>query len=357
MIRSVPACVVDSGTGYAKIGFAGNAEPTYIVPSTIAVRDQAQASSKSYKGLEDLDFYIGAEAMERPGYSTKYPIRHGLVENWDWMERIMEQTIYKYLRVNPPDHCFLLTEPPLNPPENREYVAEIMFETFNVPGLYVAVQAVLALTASWTSKQVTKKTLTGTVIDSGDGVTHVIPVAEGYVIGSCIKHIPIAGRDITNFVLQMLRDRETIPPELSLDVAREVKEQYCYTCADVVKEFQKYDAEPSKMIKQHKFTHPVTKKQFVIDVGYERFLAPEIFFCPEISNPEYTQSIVDVVDDAIQNCPIDTRRDLYNLISLSGGSTKYKDLARRLSRDLKRIVDNRLKISEELNKGIKVLRD
>ena len=51
-----------------------------------------------------------------------------------------------------------------------------MFETFNVPGLYIAVQAVLALAASWTSKQVTEKTLTGTVIDSGDGVTHVIPV-------------------------------------------------------------------------------------------------------------------------------------------------------------------------------------
>ena len=92
-----------------------------------------------------------------------------------------------------------------------------MFETFNVPGLYIAVQAVLALAASWTSQQVRiisninschtliliisfqvqERTLTGTVIDSGDGVTHVIPVAEGYVIGSCIKHIPLAGRDIT----------------------------------------------------------------------------------------------------------------------------------------------------------------
>ncbi len=70
------------------------------------------------------------------------------------------------------------TEPPLNAPENREYTAEIMFETFNVPGLYIAVQAVLALAASWTSKQVTDKTLTGTVIDSGDGVTHVIPVVS-----------------------------------------------------------------------------------------------------------------------------------------------------------------------------------
>ena len=81
-------------------------------------------------------------------------------------------------RAEPEDHYFLLTEPPLNSPENREYTAEIMFETFNVPGLYIAVQAVLALAASWVSRQVGERTLTGTVIDSGDGVTHIIPVAE-----------------------------------------------------------------------------------------------------------------------------------------------------------------------------------
>lgn len=93
-----------------------------------------------------------------------------------------------------------------------------MFETFNVGGMYIAVQAVLALYASWTSKRsrelgLTGK-LTGTVVDSGDGVTHVIPVADGYVIGSSIKHIPLAGRNITQFVQQFIRDREKgVPPE------------------------------------------------------------------------------------------------------------------------------------------------
>ncbi|KAF1743271.1 hypothetical protein MXB_4414 [Myxobolus squamalis] len=355
MSGRLPACVIDSGTGYSKLGFAGNNEPTYIIPSTIAIKEKAQLGAKGGKELEDLarDFFIGQEAMDKPGYSTKYPIRHGTVEDWDLMERSLEQTIYKYLKVNPADHCFLLTEPPLNPPENREYMAEIMFETFNVPGLYIAVQAVLALAASWRSKQVTKKTLTGTVIDSGDGVTHIIPVAEGYVIGSCIKHIPIAGRDITNFVLQMLRGRENIPPEQALDIAREIKERYCYTCKDVVAEFQRYDSEPEKWFEKHKFTNPVTKNQFVVDVGYERFLAPEIFFCPEISNPAYSQSVVETLDDAIQNSPIDTRRELYQLITLSGGSTMFKDLGRRIQRDLKRKVDDRLKISEQLSKGTK----
>ena len=85
-------------------------------------------------------------------------------------------------------------------------------------------QAVLALAASWTSRQVGERTLTGTVIDSGDGVTHVIPVAEGYVIGSCIKHIPVAGRDISYFIQQLLRERESgVPPKQSLDISKQIK--------------------------------------------------------------------------------------------------------------------------------------
>ena len=120
----------------------------------------------------------GDEAIEKPTYATKWPIRHGIVEDWDLMERFMEQVIFKYLRAEPEDHYFLLTEPPLNTPENREYTAEIMFESFNVSGLYIAVQAVLALAASWTSRQVGDQTLTGMVIDGGDGVTHVIPVVR-----------------------------------------------------------------------------------------------------------------------------------------------------------------------------------
>ena len=87
-------------------------------------------------------------------YFFQYPVRHGMVEDWDLMEKFMEQCIFKYLRAEPEDHYFLLTEPPLNTPENREYTAEIMFESFNIPGLYIAVQAVLSLAASWTRRQV-----------------------------------------------------------------------------------------------------------------------------------------------------------------------------------------------------------
>lgn len=355
----LPAVVIDNGTGYTKMGYAGNCEPQYIIPSIIATNDSAgktttgPKTSQQKKGIEDLDFFIGDEALAMSKtYACQNPIRHGQVDNWNLMERFWEHCIFKYLRSEPEDHYFLLTEPPLNAPENREYTAEIMFETFNVPGLYIAVQAVLALAASWTSKQVTERTLTGTVIDSGDGVTHVIPVAEGYVIGSSIKHIPMAGRDMTSFVQQLQRERgENIPPAESFDVAKRTKEQYSYVCPDLVKEYKKYDEEPAKWIKRYVGIESVTKKEYVVDVGYERFLGPEMFFNPEIFSSDFLTPLPTVVDDTIQSCPIDTRRGLYKNIVLSGGSTMFKDFGKRLQRDIKRTVDGRIKRSEELSGG------
>lgn len=356
MAYQLPAIVIDNGTGYSKLGYAGNREPQHIIPSTIAIKENMkvgdQASRRLTRGIDDLDFYIGDEALDATGYSIKYPIRHGIVEDWDLMERYWEQCIFKYLRAEPEDHYFLLTEPPLNTPENREYTAEIMFESFNVPGLYIAVQAVLALAASWTSRPIGERTLTGIVIDSGDGVTHCIPVAEGYVIGSCIKHIPIAGRNITYFIQSLLREREpSIPPEQSLETAKAIKERFCYICPDLAKEFEKYDKNPSKWIKQYTGKNNITKQPFEVDVGFERFLGPEIFFNPEMANSEFLAPLSEIVDDCIQNSPIDVRRPLYRNIVLSGGSTMFRDFDRRLKRDIQHLVNARLKTSYSLSQG------
>ncbi|KAJ3874025.1 actin-related protein Arp3 [Lentinula edodes] len=355
--------ICDNGTGYSKVGFAGNSDPSFVFPTAIATRGPAGQSSRapavpskpghlaSKRGVEDLDFFIGDEALANartPGYGVHYPIRHGMIDNWDHMERYWEQTIFKYLRAEPEDHYFLLTEPPLNPPENREQTAEIFFESFNIKGLYIAVQAVLALAASWSSNRVTDRTLTGTVIDSGDGVTHVIPCAEGYVIGSAIKHIPIAGRDITKFVLDLMRERgetATIPPEDQLRVAGKIKENYSYVCQDIVKEFRKFDTEPYKYFERYEGEHSVTGRKYSIDVGYERFLAPEIFFNPEIYSSDFLTPLPEIVDDVIQQSPIDVRRGLYKNIVLSGGSTMFQHFGNRLKRDLKQLVDRRLDAS------------
>lgn len=342
-----PPIVIDNGTGYTKMGYAGNSVPDYIVPTVIAKPKKVSKSKQSE--TSDLEFFIGAEAMDkRLNYTVESCLSHGIINDWDNIEKYWQRCLFQYMRCDPEEHYVLLTEPPLNPPENREYTAEIMFETFNVPGMYIGVQAVLALIASRLSKEA-EKVLTGTVIDAGDGVTHVIPVVDGYVIGSCIKHIPLAGSDITKFIMQLLRDRnEAIPPEDVKLVARKVKEQFCYVAPDIVKEFNKYDKDEGRF-KVYEGTNARTNRPYRVDVGYERFLGPELFFNPEVYSTQHNVPLPNVVDSVIQNCPIDTRRRLYKNIVLSGGSTMFRDFAKRLQRDIQRLTKKR---TEEQNKKL-----
>ncbi|CAL9152837.1 actin-related protein 3-like [Musa acuminata AAA Group] len=352
---SRPAVVIDNGTGYTKIGFAGNVEPSFVIPSVVAVNESFLNQSEGrnmgnyiaqYNSgiMADLDFFIGEEAVSQSRasgiYNLSYPIQHSKVTNWDTMEKFWQQCIYNYLSCDPEDHYFLLTESPITSPEDREYMGEIMFETFNVPGMYIALQPVLALSAGCSTP---KPQMTGVVVDIGDGATHVVPVVDGYIIGSSIKSFPISGSDITQFVLQLLRERgELIPPEDSFEIARKVKEMYCYNSSSIIKEYSKYDKKPEKYIKQWTGVKPMTGVPFSFDIGYERFLGPEVFFHPEICVDDFRTPLPDVIDMCVQSAPIDTRRGLYKNVVLSGGSTMFKGLQRRLQMDLKKIVDDRI---------------
>lgn len=329
------------------MGYAGNEQPQFVIPTTIATNPKKGAARQP---TDDFDYFIGEAAIAASQHHVLgYPIRHGQIDNWDLMEAYWAQCFFSHLRCDPEEHALLLTEPPLNAPENREFTAEIMFESFNVPALYIGVQAVLALAASWLDGRSTTRTdnpLTGVVVDSGDGVTHLIPVVDGYAIGSAIKHIPLAGREITHFVQQSLRERPdlTLTPEDTMEVARRVKEECCYVCPDLAKEFLRHDLDPAKYLRNFQWKDPKTGRNIDISVGQERFLAPEIFFKPEMvgSSLGFTTPLPNLIDGVVQACPIDTRRGLYKNIVLSGGSTMFRDFDKRLQRDIKAIVDERL---------------
>ncbi|EFJ49440.1 actin-related protein Arp3 [Volvox carteri f. nagariensis] len=355
---------MDCGTGFTKLGFAGGAEPSFVIPTALGPGTAAAAaaagagSTLGYRGgsgalLGDLDFTIGEKALAAAhaaggagggaGGGLVFPVRHGVVADWDAMER------FCYLRVDPEEHCVVVTEPPLNPPESREALAEIMFETFNVAGLYVGVQAVLALYAGWAiagrADRDAAKHLTGTVVDVGEGVAHIIPVVDGFVLEGAIKCLPLAGRAVTSFVQQMLRERgEPVPPEMSLELCRRIKEGHCYVAPDMLREFGRYDKDPGKYHRTLKLHNPRAGADFTVELGYERFLAPEVFFSPGIcsSAPQGTPSLPRAVDDVIQACPIDTRRALYGNVVLSGGSTMFKNFGRRLAADLTAATSRRL---------------
>jgi len=184
-----------------------------------------------------------------------------------------------------------------------------VFGTFNCAGLYIALQAVLALAASWTSRKVQDRSLTGTVVDSGHSVTQVIPVAEGYVIGSSIKSIPIAGSHITSFVRSLLHDRGE---SISDETPERIKQEFCYVFPDIVKEFTRFDQEPERFQKYLVEQQP-GGQEVTLDVGYERFLAPEILFNPGIYSSDFLTPLPTVVDNFIQSSPIDVQRGLYKV--------------------------------------------
>ena len=365
--------VIDNGTGFTKMGYAGNLDPDFVFPTAIA--DLAKKSSLSVSTKNDeYNYYIGDEAVriaaESQNHTLFYPMQKGIVENWDMMEKYWHQSIYNYLKCDPQEHYFVLTEPPMNPPENRENVAEIFFETFNVPGLYIGVQAVFALMGCNSTFDQNSSTeldelisedqrkaiseLTGVVVDSGDGVTHVVPICDGYVLGSNIKHIPIAGRSITKFMEQMIRERaEPIKTEDLYLATMDLKEKHGYVADDLLEEYANFDTkqedEMTKMPKQSKYfkkfkgTGKISGQEYKIRVGYELFLGPESFFSPEIIDKNWKMSLDETIDNTIQQCPIDYRRKLYSNIVMSGGSTQFKNFDKRLMKSLQVRVDDRLK--------------
>jgi actin-related protein 3 len=265
-------------------------------------------------------------------------MKHGQIEDWDKIEQFWEHCLFKYLRCEPEDHAILLTEPPLNSPDNREYTAEIMFETFNCPYLYIGMQAMLALAASWTKE--TDRSMTGCVVDSGDGVTHVIPVVHGYPISNAIVHVPVAGHEMTSFIAQLLQEREpTVPAHERYVTAKNIKERYCKVAKHPSPTFAMFDKDRAKYIQTYTGIDSKTKKPFTCEVGYERFLAPEVWFSPELVSSEYTTPISALIHRAIRMSPIQDRMTLFSHIVLSGGSTTFDGLAIRLQKDVQAIVD------------------
>ncbi|XP_015117415.1 actin-related protein 2 isoform X3 [Diachasma alloeum] len=325
--RKVIVC--DNGTGFVKCGYAGANFPAHIFPSIVgrpiirAVNKIGDIDVKDVLNMPEL--MVGDEASKlRSLLEISYPMQNGIVRNWEDMCHVWDYTFGpEKMNINPRECKILLTEPPMNPTTNREKMIEMMFEKYQFAGVYIAMQAVLTLYA--------QGLISGVVVDSGDGVTHICPVYEEYALPHLTRRLDIAGRDITMYLIKLLLLRGyAFNHSADFETVRMLKEKLCYIGYNIETE-EKLAVETTVLVES--YTLPDGR---VIKVGGERFSAPEALFQPHLINVE-APGIAELVFNTIQSAEIDMRSELYKHIVLSGGSTMYPGLPSRLEREIKQL--------------------
>ncbi|GAB5354918.1 hypothetical protein AAMO2058_000160700 [Amorphochlora amoebiformis] len=320
--------VCDNGTGFVKLGYAGQYFPEHTFPSMIGT--PTIKYSEEYTDVELKQIVVGDEAAKyRHMLEVKYPVSAGKILYWKGnysIEHIWDYAFNEKLKCTPGDHRILLTEAPMNPKENRKRMLEFMFEKYGFAGASVSMQAMLVLYA--------QGLLTGVVLDSGDGVSHCVPVWEGLLVPRWIKRLDVAGRNVTERLIKLLQARgHNFHRSADMDTVRQIKEKHCYVGYDLGIE-RKLGLDTTTLTKKYKL--PDGR---VITLGAERYMAPEVLFQPSLGDEKYAEQdgIHTMIYNMISDADIDLRRDFYKHIVLSGGSTMYPGLPTRLEKEIKNL--------------------
>ena len=307
--------IIDNGTEYCKSGFCGEKGPT-VIPSCVGYQKNGYNIFNMFGKSED-EYIIGDDIeykkrLLKDSFTFIDPIKNGVINDWDNMEKI-----WRYiLRTDSVEQNLLLTEPLMNTRENRKITSQIMFETFNIPGLYLANQSELSLYS------VGK--LTGIVINSGAGVTEISPVFDGYSLPHASISLEINGKIVTDFFIQLLKEEGKIKDRVTgEEFFKNIKEKISYIALD-------YDKE---LISEKSFYYELPDGTN-LNIDKENFICSEILFKPS----EYYKSGIGIdqaCNDSIQKCDIDMRKYLYNCIVLSGGNTMFRGIHERLTKEIK----------------------
>ena len=306
--------IIDNGSGCCKAGFNEEEMPK-VIPSYIG-----------YPLFnEKNEFFIGEEAEAiRDKLKLNYPIEQGVVKNWDEMEKIWSHIFINVLKVDPVEHNIMISDAIMNPTNHRQKMGEIMFENFNIPGLYIAFSPVLSL------YNVGK--FTGIVVESGEGVTQIAPYLEGLPINNALIRLDFGGRDLTEYMIRLLIETGNFfSTSNEKEIVRTIKEKACYTALDFEDEL--------KAIEPFDYELPDEKHVVVKD---QRIRCSEALFKPSMIGKEF-KGIAESCYNSIEKCKVDIRKDFYNTIILSGGSTLFNGLPERFTKEIKALASESMK--------------
>ena len=332
-----PVIILDNGSGYLKAGFSNQKTPQISMPALVGRQLLRYGEKIETKLLESettkyKEIMIGDEVIPyRSLLELSYPIDEGIIRNPDDLFKLWEYALTQKLKIDDPSESrILVTEAPLNPIANKKTICEILFEKLGVKALNIEAQAKCSLFCEGIDS--------GIVLDSGDGVTHCIPISEGNIIKFNIERLDIAGRHITQYLIRLLqRKGYSFNSSADFEFARYLKEKYCFISNDIESD-RKLERETSYYNSYH-----LLPDETRIRISDEKFEAPEILFSPNLLGMD-VNGIPEMMFKSINNCPIDLRKSLYGNIILSGATTLFPGFASRVELEMKKLYkENALK--------------
>lgn len=362
--ESKPSVIIDNGSGLIKAGYHDQDEPSRVFPAIVGHLRNEQPQ-------EPGTFAVGNNAIARKSaLFQRYPIQRGIVKSWKDMGEIWGYTFYHALRIHPDNHKVLLTVSPEIPREDREKMTEYMFEEFGVPAMQMGNQAVLSMYS--------RGFHTGTAVECGYGVTHVVPVFEGRPLSHAAGRLDLGGRDLTNYLAQLLAARGyAFPSPAETEILRGLKEKltsitrdfetallavdasdaidrvlaerwmkekqlvrdWCADRLDVgtvrdIKEKLCFVADESKVDAdedvEEKYQMPDGN---VITIGTERFRCIEPLFQPSLLGRK-GPGLSRMVSESISKCEKEMQQELCGHVRLGGGTTMTRNFNTRLQKEL-----------------------
>ena len=325
MEEEITPIVIDCGSQTTKAGVSGEDAPRVKLPTIIGrIRQQIVM-----QGMGQKDMYVGDEILNLQGnLKLSHPIQRGIVNNWEEVEKLYYHVFYNEMRIVPEEQPLLLTEATRNPRNNSEKLIEMMLETFHIPQIQLLNPGVLVLYGAGK--------LSGMIVESGDGVTQIIPIHEGLLTKNAVQRYQFGGCDLTERMVELATEKgEYFSTTYDYETARDIKEKICYVSENVENEKKKKNEDIGM-----KYTLPDGRE---IEFGNERWRVTEALFDPSLIGSEIP-GLHEMINLSNIKCDTSLKKLFWKNIVLSGGNTMFNGIEKRLENELKQIVKKNIDI-------------